>query len=628
MAVNPAGSQTLGELSPAPDQDLSASPPCTSEQGTARERAAAHEQAGESEQAEADKHGGADEPSGAESASLGDVLREEFARLAQRELTELEEAVVWAALEGRDVWASGHDPEALPTLAVALGVTSSRALGSARPVLFLSPEEELLRARQVRFGARAATHLLDVAADPKGAAELVNGKGGEPGVVLWCTLESLREPSIRQRLAQLAPAVLFVESAHAASPLAHEIRPALALVPGFRTSAGQPPVVALTRGAPAAVQEDASARLSLQEPKIVRAPLVGDTQLSVLCPSQPGRPRGAELLALVERLPRPTVLFCATPQQADATFAELSAAQVPVHRYHGAMSATERATEMLHFTLPGRRAVMVATSAFGPASGLAGIDAGTTATPEGLGLGYCKQKARSLVHLHPPACLEQYALELSILTAEEPTEVVSFFDPAALEEQAHLLGQIRVRGEQLELLGDQLRAAKGAVLRSRLERVPGLGRQGTRRALRFLEDAGVVRVSDGDDPRVERVVSADALAQVVELLAAELRQLAEGDVRRLEEVRDFLAGGECRKAALERALGAGDAPKACGVCDVCANPAGGRVAPTRERIADSAAPPVPRRRASARSWSVASPDPAVQPIVVERTLRSRQARVP
>jgi ATP-dependent DNA helicase RecQ len=528
----------------------------------------------------------ADSKRSIDESSWREVLGEEFARLGQRELEPAEQAVAEAAIEGADAWVSGHAPETLPILAVALGAAWARATGRGQPLLFLSTEQELLRARQVRFGARAETVLVDRATPGAQSAFLA----GKTGVVLWCTLESLRDPQVKRRLAELQIGAIFVESAHAASPWAHEIRPALALVPALRSACGQPPLLAVTRGAPEHVRLDASARLGLSAPRLLRAPVAETTVFAAQALGARQRPSGELLLACIERLPRPTIVFCATPHEADAAFAELSAAQVPVHRYHGGMSVTERATEILHFTLPGRRAVMVATSAFAPASGLAGVDGGEAATPEGLGLGYCKQKARSLVHLSPPASLEQYALELSLLTAEESTESVLFFSGERLREHEALLQEQRIRPEHVELLGELLADATEPVEAPALDRLAAIGRRRMRRALSLLEDAGVLQTTRDDVPRVERLATPAALRQVADFLSAELRQLHEGDGVRLAGLRRFLEAETCRRAVFE-SYWSGAEGRPCGACELCHADSGaraGRASPRPSRSRPSA----------------------------------------
>lgn len=556
---------------------------------------------------------------------VGDVGRE-FSRLAQRELRAEERAIALGVLHGIDQWASGHDPEALPTLAVALAsacTSHAPSLEASRPLLFLSPEAELLRMRQVRFGARAASWLIDVC---HGSFEGIPSSAG----VIWCTLESLQSPGVRDALAAASPAALFVESAHAASPLAHEMRPSLALVPGLRTACGDPPLLAFTRAVPDVVLEDAAARLGLSAPAVHRSPLAAPTRISVV-PRGTGLPGGdgAELIEEIERLPRPTIVFCSTPQEADGVFARLLAAQIPVHRYHGAMSPTERATEMLHFTLPGRRAVMVATSAFRPESGLAGIEAGCSAMTDGLGLGYCKQKARSLVHCAPPVSLEQYALELAVLQEDEETESVLFADPRELAFQRAWLEQVRLSDRQIEDVADHLRHAEGPIDLQGLQRETGWGRHVVERAVRLLRDVGVV--AEGPTG-VRATVSGENLLQVSHLLASALLQMRDADRLRLEAVGRFLASDDCRRVFLDGYLGAESTElRLCGRCDVCVQ--------TEARQARSVAPKerpssraegdarIPQRRAPARSWSVAASQTEAPTVVVHKARRSRQAVV-
>ncbi len=581
-------------------------------------------------------------------------LDKEFARLAQRALTTSERRLAQAVLAGRDVWASGFDPESVPVLAVALGAAAP-AGAAVGPILFLSPETELLRARQVRFGARARTRLIErgcSTTDALGANALgANARGTDvPGLdaqvdgqaeraiaepdaidgqsadvaddVLWCSLDALGDPEVRSRLAARRFAAICVESAHAASPLAHETRFSLALLPALRAACGNPPLVAISRAVPEAVRRDAAARLGIGALDVHQVSLGAPTRLSV---STHAAVRADEqtLVELVERLPRPTVIFCDTPQEADTVFGQLGAAQVPVHRYHGAMSASERATEMLHFILPGRRAVMVATSAFRPGSGLAGVDGGEAATPEGLGLGYGKQRARSLLHLCVPASLEQYALELALLGTEEESEAVLFVGPADLRRAAAHLELVRTTPEQVETVAEILSVAEAPLQLAEVEQASGLGRKVVRRVLRLLADAGVTEhagvteragiteragsTEEGAEhgATVFRRVPEDALRQVASLLSSALGQMRDEDVRRLDAVAALLSTSECRRAFLETYMGA-TGMTSCGRCDVCVSATkGARVAPKRA-LESEKAPPA-RRRAAARSWSVSAP---------------------
>ncbi len=350
----------------------------------------------------------------------------------------------------------------------------------------------------------------------------------------------------------------------------------------------------------------------------------------------------------MQRLPRPTAVFCATPQEAAEVYSLLSAEQVPVHRYHGAMPTSDRATEMLHFTLPGRRAVMVAVSAFQPGSGLAGVDAGPAATPEGLGLGFGRQKLRSLVHFCAPASLEQYAQELALLCdGEESAEAVLFLSPQALQQSAATLDKVRVTQVEVESVAQALGSARGPLALQALERQSGVGRKATLRVVRIFADAGLVRLeaestsahsisaqsisarstsaesagaestSAGDEvasaevePKLVRLsVTPADLAQAAALLDADLEELRARDTERLDALVAYAGVRTCRQLALQGRFGepsegvGAQAHKECGACDRCRPE---RV--TARKSTDSTALVV-RRRAMAQSWGSESVEP-------------------
>src|SRR5690606_29464234 len=112
---------------------------------------------------------------------------------------------------------------------------------------------------------------------------------------------------------------------------------------------------------------------------------------------------------------------------------------------------SERASELVRFALPGRRAVLVATSAHGPSSGLLGgdfsSDVGDPGFPDDFGLGYGRGDLRSIVHFSLPASLPQLAREWGVLhptirTTSQPDpeawdeEVEAPFEPEAEQEPA------------------------------------------------------------------------------------------------------------------------------------------------------------------------------------------------
>ncbi len=522
-------------------------------------------------------------------------ILDEYERLAQREAHETETEFLEAMFSGSDVWAQGFVPEDLANMTAA---AAERLPG---PVVFISPEAELLRNREQRLKTRTTTTLLDPA-DPESETHTAEVDGKAEGArIIWCTLEALTTPELQERLVDLEPRLWVVESAHAISPAAQELRPALAQLPKLRERCGAAPVVAVTRSAKRSTREDACTRLRLVDPRVVHGGLIPQrTRLSVATAgSSP-----SDLCDLVERLPRPSVVFCQTPAQADLVYGQLSAAQIPVHRFHDGLPSSERATEILHFTLPGRRAVMVATSAFRSQSGIAGLDFGQSPTPGGLGLGFVRRGVRSLVHLTAPASLEQYANELSLLTRtnleedEGPIEAVLFFAPEHVQLNDTLLSKLRITGDAVRSVVSRLavrdarRQSSTGIEVETLAAQTGLGRKAVTRVLVLLVDKGVIaRKGQG----FEVCLDDEALAIAVTDLAQDVDRRCRGDEERLHEVVDYAEAMQCRVSMLRALLGETN-PAECGLCDVCAPMV------TRRRTSQEPNTTIlPRRRATART---------------------------
>src|SRR5206468_976934 len=97
------------------------------------------------------------------------------------------------------------------------------------------------------------------------------------------------------------------------------------------------------------------------------------------------------LVRLVRRLQRPGIVYCATTREVDEVHAVFGRLGIPAHKYHGRMTDRDRQEEQDRFMHPGRKTVMIATSAFG--------------------LGIDKADIRYIVHQRSPASLEQYVQE-------------------------------------------------------------------------------------------------------------------------------------------------------------------------------------------------------------------------
>lgn len=478
-------------------------------------------------------------------------LSDEFERLANRPLSETEHAVLVQVGAGHSLWTEGLRPESLALLAISLSQAKNKR------VLFVSADADLLLQRQHRFGARAATQLLP----EQGPLRLAPGSG-----TFFCSALGLLNPQLVTSFASQPPDLIFVEHAHAVTPLSFEYRPSLELLSKVRATLGNPTFVASAAHSSPEVRDEARARWGLTDGRLLAEPLYG---LSLQVLPESAHRSTAELVA---PLPRPALILCATPAQADAVYAELIAEQLPCHRYHAGLSARERATELLQFALPGRRAILVATSSFGPSSGLAGENDGRF--PEDFGRGYARGDLRSLVHVGMPSSLEQYGQELGLLKAQNadagPGYAVAIFGKEHSFVTSALLDRKRPCPDTLSSVIVQLKGlARGSWLSERtLVETLGGSERAVRLVLRFLKDAGAVETATEGSQVAVRGLSLGALKKVEKELGRAFGLLREHDQLRSARLTEFAEATGCRLAAFQLALGQ-EPQGVCGRCDFC-----------------------------------------------------------
>ncbi len=506
----------------------------------------------------------------------------EFERLTGRPATEAEREVARRVSSGqaasdRATWAEGLLPEALAHVAVALSESEGKR------VLFVSPAADLLEHRQLRLKHRARTVAL---------TDLAKQSGRTEGATVWATPNQIEGSVLTRAFGSSGPDVVIVEDAHAIVGDSFVFRPSMARLKDVvtRFSSAHFVVAAPARGHE--LRAKIAKALGLRPlsgkggaSRSVIESLVGQATPPVL---RVVDDESDAIAAIIGPLPRPCLVLCSTPAQADQVYAHLEAEQVPVHRYHAALPAAERAREMVHFALPGRRAVMVAVSSFGPGSGFAGHR--SEAVPEEFGHGYARRDLRSLVHLCAPCSLDQYAKELAMLgggnatpaahsddgawedegsTSDTPVIALMLYNPAHLALNLALLSRKRPCVSALGVAVEGLlRGQKGSLIPlSQLDPGGTTSPRSLALAVEFLADVGVVEMC-GTDVRALGDVAKIREAQA--LLAATFEKLGDGDAPRLEEVERYALSETCRSRTLHELLGRPVVGADCGMCDVCA----------------------------------------------------------
>jgi ATP-dependent DNA helicase RecQ len=514
-------------------------------------------------------------------------LEESCAKLGRSQLTDEQRVAIRAALEGHDSLVVMPDDER------AVSCYQLVALHLSEPTVVVSPVVAELKAQQAALSERhfAVVCVLPEQTGPERSAALSRvARGGSLLVLL--TPEALRMADVQQALAKSSIALFVVEEAHCASEASHELRPSYAEFESTLRQFDSPPVMAVTRVATSAVRRDIRERLGLAAPVTVLAAPVRDN-LKIVTKLARGEGRQASLVRLVERLELPGLVYCATPHDVDGVYAALLGAGIAVHRHHSGMTPGDRAAELLNFTLPGQRSVMVALSAFAPSSGLPGI--GEQA--EGFGRGPSKRDLRFVVHYQSPASIEQYLREIQRAGGDgKPALCVLLHESSHRTLHEVMLAQQRFKATHLAELG---RALESPALEGRtvtLEALAlgtGQSRRTTDRLTALLADAGLVSRAVG---WVRVLCTATELDEGCRRLGAQLYALRERDARRLASVSAFAESSECKFSCLNQYLGDGMS-EPCGRCNACVPEL---LAPSQESLIPQAS----MRRAVVQEFSV------------------------
>jgi ATP-dependent DNA helicase RecQ len=470
---------------------------------------------------------------------------------------------------------TGHDAIAvLPTGFGKSLIYQVPAVLLDRPVVCISPLIALMRDQEDKLRARGVPVVrLDSTLKAQERRDAIARVERGGSLVVLTTPETLQAKDARPALAAARPALLAVDEAHCISEWGHDFRPAYLQLAQTREALAIPRVLALTATATPHVREDVVTRLGLKDPvAVVAPPHRANLRFGVHVVSGPsvklevtGR--------LLQRLPRPGILYCSTTRAVDDLFAALSHTKIPCARYHGGMSDEERSTSQARFMQRDSKIVMIATSAFGM-----GID---------------KPDIRYIAHFQVPGSLEQYVQESGRAGRDgKSADCVLLFDKADLSIQEFLEAQGRPTGAQIKRVATALSAwsddgGEGAGPND-LALSAGVPAGAARAVCAELSEAGLVTF-DGRR-RAVATVDAKTLKKSADELAIRFDILAMQDKKRLDAITGYAEADECRSVYIRRWFGEAHPPR-CGRCDVCR--IGARVRALEAAEARGEAPPPP-----------------------------------
>ena len=247
-----------------------------------------------------------------------------------------------AILEGRDALV------ALPTGFGKSLIYQVPAMILKRPTIVVSPLIALMadqeRALKRRGVPVVALHSRLRAAERRVAVERLE-RGGR--LVVLTTPETIESEATAPAFERARPALLCVDEAHCISEWGHDFRPSYLRLGAVRTQLGNPPALALTATATPRVREDIAARLKLRDPLVLTAP-AHRKNLRLRSRSYRGRRRTRRRPANPRLAPARHHLLRDDGRGRSAR-ERLKRVGIPVVRYHGKMSAADRAAAQRRF---------------------------------------------------------------------------------------------------------------------------------------------------------------------------------------------------------------------------------------------------------------------------------------
>jgi len=490
------------------------------------------------EHTQAAEHGGA-----AGAADLAQRCRVAGQRLGFKSLYAEQDRAVRASLAKHDV---------LVVLPTGFGKSACYQVPSMvlpKPVVLVSPLLALLRDQHEKLMKRnIPVERIDGTIRGVARREALQRIAAGGSLLVMTTPETLAGEELGEVLKGTGLGLAAVDEAHCISEWGHDFRPAYLRLGERLRELGAPPILALTATATQSVREDIIRYLGMREPEVVASsPHRANLAFEVMQIS--GADRLRAMARFVKRLRRPGIVYCATTKAVDDLYGALRLLRMPVHHYHGRMTAKERNAEQELYMKHGRRTIMVATSAFG--------------------LGIDKPDIRYIVHYQAPASLEQYVQEAGRAGRDgRRSDCVLLYDPKDRDIHEALLQTSRVRPDQLYRLASALAAYAGE------ERVPDLeglalsaqlSERLVKALLAVLEEAGLVTL---DDDIIRITTAASEFEEQARSLAGRFVTLRTQDGRRLDRIAEYSNTTECRAIFLRQYFGE-EAGQPCGLCDIC-----------------------------------------------------------
>jgi len=235
--------------------------------------------------------------------------------------------------------------------------------------------------------------LINSTLSPEEQSARLEGMAAGRYTLVYVVPERFRSPRFLEAIRRCKLRLLAIDEAHCISEWGHDFRPDYARLGQFRGQMGNPPTIALTATATAAVRRDIVELLHLKEPKaFVTGFARPNLYYEVQSPSsQKDKDKDEALVKFLAGQPGSGIVYASTRKRCEEVAQTIAArTRRKVGVYHAGMLGPQRREAQEDF-MQSRTEIVVATMAFGM-----GID---------------KANVRFVVHYNLPGSLEAYYQE-------------------------------------------------------------------------------------------------------------------------------------------------------------------------------------------------------------------------